>query len=295
MTMQCRKGIILAGGKGSRMFPSTVVVNKHLLPVYDKPMIYYPLSTLMLAGIADILIISDPQFIGQFKFLLGDGAQWGLKISYLVQDEPRGLADAFLIADAFIGNDPVALILGDNIFHGQHLSSLLQDTAQKVSGCRLFGMHVGDPERYGVVELDAAGRPLRFEEKPLRPRSSLAVVGLYFYDGRCVDYAKRLKPSARGELEITDLNRLYLAAGAAQVTTLGRGIMWLDVGLADALAEATNYVRTVQQRQGMMLSCPEEVAVNMGYITVGQLAELVRQMPGNEYSEYLRNLLQTDE
>lgn len=289
MVARVRKGIILAGGRGSRLYPLTMSCNKHLLPIYDKPMIYYPLCTLMLAGIRDILLIADPDYISQFQALIGDGSQWGVKVSYAAQDEPRGLADAFLVGESFIDGQPVALTLGDNIFHGSSLSRLLADAAS-APGCNLFAIGVKDPTRYGVVEIDADNRALSLEEKPKAPKSHLAVVGLYFYDEKVVSLAKTLKPSVRGELEITDLNNLYLAQGDVTVHQLPRGMMWLDVGLPSALAEASNYVETVQSNQGTLLCSPEEVALHMEFISPNEFAGVVDAMPKCEYKDFLTAL-----
>ena len=288
------KGIILAGGRGTRLHPLTLGVSKQVLPIYNKPMIYYPLSLLMLSGIRDILIISTPEDLPIFRRLLGDGRQWGLKFSYAEQGEPRGLAEAFLIGRDFIGHDPVCLILGDNIFFGQGLPGTLRRAAAILSeGALIFAYMVRDPERYGVVEFDAAGHALSIEEKPKQPRSNFAVPGLYFYDNRVVELAAGLRPSARGELEITDLNRLYLAEGQLRVELLRRGIAWLDAGTHESLLQAANFVQTVEERQGLMIGCPEEIAYRMGYISAEQLRLLAERL-GNGYGGYLLNVLNED-
>jgi glucose-1-phosphate thymidylyltransferase len=283
------KGIILAGGKGTRLYPLTQAVSKQLLPVYDKPMIYYPLSMLMLAGIREILIISTPEDLPLFKRLLGDGTHWGLSFEYVEQAEPRGLAEAFILGEEFIAGEPVALILGDNIFFGQALSTKLRQAAQISQGAKIFAYHVRSPQRYGVVEFDANGKAISLEEKPEKPRSSFAIPGLYFYDRHVVEIAKNLKPSPRGELEITDLNRVYLEKGQLLVEQLGRGIAWLDAGKHEALLQAANFVQAVEERQGVMISCPEEIAYRMGYISLDDLAQLALGYP-NSYGEYLLRL-----
>ncbi len=286
------KGIILAGGAGSRLYPATLVISKQLLPVYDKPMIYYPLSTLMLAGIRDILIISTPAHVPLFRQLLGDGTQWGLQLSYAEQPRPEGLAQAFLIGNAFVGQDAVSLILGDNILYGQGLSQVLQHVARDSSGATIFGYWVKDPERYGVVELDAQGRAVSLEEKPARPRSHYAVTGLYFYDNRVLDIAAHIRPSARGELEITDVNRAYLELGALQVHLWSRGMAWLDMGTQESLLQAANFIEAVENRQGLKIACVEEVAYRMGYIDAAQVEQLAHPLRQTSYGQYLMQLLQ---
>jgi len=286
-----RAGIILAGGAGTRLYPATRVVSKQLLPVYDKPMIYYPLSTLMLAGIRDILVITAPDSIDQFRALLGDGADWGIRLSYEIQERPEGVAQAFLVGSDFIGARPVVLALGDNIFFGHGLSRRLQKARATRDGATIFAYRVSDPERYGVVELDADGRPRAIREKPRRPRSNLAVIGLYFYDNDVVGIARRLKPSKRGELEITDVNLAYLRRGDLRVEMLGRGSAWLDTGTPQSLFEAAQFVATVEARQGLKIACPEEVAWRMGFIDSRRLRSLARKLIGSDYGGYLSRLL----
>jgi glucose-1-phosphate thymidylyltransferase len=288
------KGIILAGGHGTRLFPLTIGVSKQLLPVYDKPMVYYPLSMLMLAGIREILVISSPETLPIFQRLLRDGSHWGLQFSYVEQTYPRGLADAFLVGREFVGTEPVSLILGDNIFFGHGLPEKLQAAAELDSGAMIFAYSVRDPQRYGVVEFDESGRALSIEEKPAKPRSHYAVPGMYFYDGRVVELASQLKPSKRGELEITDLNCVYLEEGRLRVDVLGRGVAWLDAGTHESLLQASNFVQAVEDRQGMMISCPEEIAYRMGYIDRGQLAALAGELSQNNYGVYLTRLLEEE-
>ena len=284
------KGIILAGGSGTRLYPLTKVTSKQLLPIYDKPMIFYPLSTLMLAGIREILIISTPTDLPNFERLLGDGSQFGLQLSYKVQPSPDGLAQAFILGEEFIGDDTAAMILGDNIFYGAGLGKHLKEAAAREEGATVFGYYVEDPERFGVVEFDKDGRAVSIEEKPKNPKSNYAVTGLYFYDRKVVERAKRLKPSARGELEITDLNRIYLEEGTLNVITLGRGFAWLDTGTVDSLAEAADFVRILQNRQGITISAPEEIAYNKGWISKAQLLEAAEAYGKSPYGKHLRNV-----
>jgi glucose-1-phosphate thymidylyltransferase len=286
-----RKGIILAGGSGTRLYPITISVSKQLLPVYDKPMIYYPLSTLMLAGIREVLVISTPADTPRFEAMLGDGSQWGMNIEYAVQPSPDGLAQAFLIGREFLGNDPAALILGDNIFYGHDLPAKLYRANTTYDGATVFAYHVLDPERYGVVEFDKAFRALSIEEKPAHPRSNYAVTGLYFYDNTVCDMAAELKPSARGELEITDLNSRYLEQGKLTVEIMGRGFAWLDTGTHDSLIEAGSFIATLQKRQGLVVSCPEEIAYRSGWIDAARLQQLAVPLAKNAYGRYLQNLL----
>ncbi|MEL7447570.1 MAG: glucose-1-phosphate thymidylyltransferase RfbA [Pseudomonadota bacterium] len=287
-----RKAIILAGGSGSRLFPATLGVSKQLIPVYDKPMVYYPLTTLMLAGIDHVLVITTPVEQNRFRELLGDGSQWGMRIEYAVQDQPRGLAEAFIIGESFVDGDPVALILGDNIFYGEGLGTTLRNAARHDEGACVFAYYVNDPERYGVVSFDEAGRVQTIEEKPARPKSSYAITGLYFYDARVCDFAGKLEPSARGELEITDLNAMYLEQGALDVTILGRGTAWLDTGTHASLLDAGNFIATIEKRQHLKVACPEEIAYRQGWIDEAALKALAARFEKTDYGRYLQRLLE---
>jgi glucose-1-phosphate thymidylyltransferase len=294
-TSRTRKGILLAGGAGTRLYPATRALSKQLLPVYDKPMVYYPLATLMLAGIRDVLLVSTPKDLPRFEDLLGDGHQWGLNLRYAEQPRPEGIAQAFLIGREFVGTDDVCLILGDNIFYGQGLSDRLQRAAERPSGGTVFAYYVSDPERYGVVDFDDRGRALSIQEKPDDPASNYAVTGLYFYDADVVQVAEGLEPSERGELEITDVNRYYLEQGALQVETLGRGMAWLDTGTHGSLLQAANFVQTIEERQGLKISCPEEIAWRKGWISAEDVRRIGRSMDNNEYGQYLLDLVRRRE
>jgi glucose-1-phosphate thymidylyltransferase len=288
------KGIILAGGTGTRLYPVTQAISKHLLPVYDKPMIYYPLTTLMLAGIREVLLISTAQDIPRFEQLLGDGSKWGISLRYTIQSHPNGIAEAILLAETFLAGQRCALILGDNLFYGNDLTALLRKAAEKKKGATVFAYPVSDPERYGIIEFDAGGRVLSIEEKPVRPKSKYAVTGLYFFDDQVGQRALTLKPSHRGELEITDLNRLYLKEGELDVKVFGRGTAWLDTGTSDSLLEASQFIQTVEKRQGLKIACPEEIAFRLGYISRAELVLLIQELRGCSYADYLQSLLDSE-
>ena len=285
------KGIILAGGNGTRLHPSTLSVSKQLLPVYDKPMVYYPLSTLMLAGIRDILVISNPEFIESYRNLFGDGSLWGMRFEYVAQEKPRGLADAFILGEGFVNNQPVAMLLGDNILYGSTLIEKLQQATKIKKGAIIFAYQVRDPERFGVVEFDQNNKAISLEEKPKNPKSNYAIPGVFFYDAKVCQYAKTLKPSTRGEIEITDLNRLYLELGQLEVKVLGRGIAWLDAGTPEALLQAANFIQAVQDRQGFKISCPEEIALRMQFIDNTQFTHIIKKCKNPDYKKYLEDLL----
>lgn len=290
-----RKGILLAGGSGTRLYPITRALSKQMLPVYDKPMVYYPLTTLMLGGIREILLISTPRDIAGFQALLGDGSQWGIELSYAIQPHPGGIAQAFLIGEAFLGDSPSALVLGDNIFYGQDFGSTVSAAAKRTAGAMIFAYRVSNPEAYGVAEFDEAGRVIGIEEKPLHPRTNYAVTGLYFYDSRVVEFAKELVPSARGEIEITDLNTRYLEINDLHVEILGRGTAWLDTGTHESLLQAGQFIQTIEQRQGLKIACPEEIAFRLGYITPAQMEKLAYALSKTSYGDYLEQILREDQ